>query len=265
MRKLLIFGAFASVAAANAQQAPTIVVTPTIAPNAFGSPNWDPWIGNSYQAQYNGSSSFGTVGTPAYYLANNLVTDRAQVIVTGYNSWMGDANPTGAFSAELGNRMHFGLHIFGNGNKFAINDVKFDSSSTGDGDGLGFGFGFGSYNYSNAYVGIDYVDGVRGNGDDILITGGANTQLVDELIGRGSGNSYDSYVTDPGATNQDKLWGVAYDPAKQWDTYTGVYTLRGFGDDITGSGSFQAVPEPTTMAALGFGALAMLRKRRKKA
>lgn len=270
MRKRLIFAGLVVAAMSHGQQAPTIVVTPTVAPNGFGSPNWNNWVINSINAQYFDQPTYGTPGTPDYYAAQAVVTDRRQVIVTGYNSWLGDANPTGLFAGEFGNRMHFGVHIMGNGSKFAIADMKFDATSTGDGNGLAFGassdagYDFGGYGYSSSYVGVDYVDGIRGNGNDVLITGGANTQLVDELVGRGSGNSYDSYLTDPGATNQDKLNGVAWDPAKAWTTFTGVYTLRGFGNDIIGAGTIAAVPEPATMAALGLGALALLRKRRSK-
>lgn len=264
MRKSILI-AFATSLCAAAFAAPTITVTPTLAPNVFGSPSYPSWVGNSYQAQLQGLTTFGTPGTPDYYQAQAVV-DRHEAIVTGYNSWKGVANPGAPFGSELGNRMLFGLHIKGNGQKFSIDNLSFNATSTGDGGGLDFGFGFGSYNYSNDYVGIQYGgDGVLGGGDDTLITAGANSQLVDELIGRGSGNSYASYVTDPGATLQDKLNGVAEDPSTQWTSFTGVYTLRGItSGDVTGAGTFAAVPEPGSMAALGLGALALLRKRRKK-
>jgi len=266
MRKHLVFAGLFVTALSQAQSLPSIVVTPTVAPNVFGSPSYAAWVTNSYQAQYQGLSTFGTVGTPTYYAAESVITDRASVVVTGYNSWRGNANPTGAFSAELGNRMLFGLHIFGNGNLFSISQLSFNATSTGDSGGLDFGFGEGSYNYSNDYVGIQYgADGVLGGGDDVLITSGANTQMVNEIIGRGSGNSYASYTTDPGATNQDKLNGIAYDPANAWTSFTGTYSLDFGGNAVTGAGTFQAVPEPTSMAALALGAAALLRKRRKKA
>src|SRR5688572_19908847 len=100
-----------------AQSGPTITVTPTLAPNVFGSPSYPGWVTNSFNALDQGLSTFGTPGTPEYYKAQAVVT-RHEAIVTGFNSWKGVANPGAPFGAELGNRMLFGLHIFGNGQTF---------------------------------------------------------------------------------------------------------------------------------------------------
>lgn len=263
MRNQFIFVALGCCAVASA--APIIRVTPTLAPNAFGSPSYGSWVSNSFNALYNGVTSAGTAGLPTYYEAQSLIADRREVIVTGFNSWKGQANPGGAFSAELGNRMLFGLVIDGGGTKFSISDLMFNATSTGDGNGLGFGFGFGSYNYSNDYVGILYgVDGVMGGGDDTFVTAGANTLLVDGLVGRGSGSSYAAYTTDPGATNQDKIDLMA--AANPWETFTGTYTLRVGTQNYTGANSFQVVPEPMTMSLMGIGAVTAFRRiRRRKA
>lgn len=264
MRKLAFVALLGFSVFGVAQSGPSIVVTPTLAPNAFGSPSYAAWVTNSFNAQDQGLSTFGTAGTPTYYQAQSVV-NRYEAVVTQFNSWKGVANPGAPFGSELGNRMLFGLHILGNGQTFSIDNLKFDATSTGDANGLAFGFGYGSYNYSNDYVGIQYGgDGLKGGGDDILITSGLSTQLVNELIGRGSGSSYAAYSADPGPTDQDRINAVAEHPDAQWDTFAGVYTLRGFtSGDLLGSGTFNAVPEPGTMAALGLGALALLRRRKK--
>ena len=54
---------------------------------------------------------------------------------------------------------------------------------------------------------------------------------------------------------------TGYLASRSTSTYGSAGTLR--FDNVTISGTAQAVPEPTTIAALGLGAVAMLRRRRK--
>lgn len=254
----LLFLAISAVVIGSAHATPaiSITVTPSLAPNAFGSPNWPGYVSNAVTALYNGFSAFGSASSPDYYSAVTGPINVKDNIVTGFNSWRGDANPGGdygaAFAGEYGNRLHFGVVIEGHGVQFSISEMSFDSHSSDAGDGLGFGFAAGSYGYSNDYVGV-----IHGPSGDTFITSGPNTQLVDEIVGRGSGNAYAVYSTDPGATNQEKidLAASAIGPY----SYTGTYAIEG----VTGSATVNAVPEPFSMAALGFGALAVLRKRRK--
>ena len=108
------------------------------------------------------------------------------------------ADPAAAFGAgygaEEGNRMHFGLLVLGNGTQFSISELSFAATSTDPGNALAFGYA-GGYGYSTGYVGLNYgPDGIKGTADDFLVTSGPNTQLVDELYGRGSGNSFAAYA-----------------------------------------------------------------------
>ena len=187
-----------------AQAQITIDVTPSLAPNAFGSPNWNGYVSNSVYALMNGLSTYGSAGSPDYYSTIIGPIQARDNIVTGFNSWRGDANPGvtygAAYAGEYGTRVHFGLHIDGHGTQFSIADMSITMSSSDPGNGLGWTFAAGSYNYSSSYVGV-----IHDPSGDIFVTSGPNTQLVDELFARGSGNAYDVYMSDPGATPQDKI------------------------------------------------------------
>lgn len=248
---------------------PTISVTPASAPNAFGSPSWAGWVSNAVYAIENGLPAYGTPGTPEYYHKAGATMGIRRNLVTSFPSWKGSASPAidyGApFASELGNRLHFGLHILGNGTQFSISQLSFVADSTDAGDTLDFSFGEGSYNYSTSYVGIDYVDGIKGNGDDIIITGGLNTQLVDELVGRGSGNAWWPIVPDDGATPDEAIKNVIAGLNTNTPFYfTGTYSLN-MGDEsfLFGSGQVEFIPAPGAVALLGLGGFACAGRRRR--
>jgi hypothetical protein len=60
----------------------SITVIPALAPNAYGSPNWNAWVSNATTAILNGYSSYGDPSSPSYYqrapgvipVMNNMVT-----------------------------------------------------------------------------------------------------------------------------------------------------------------------------------------------
>jgi hypothetical protein len=176
-------------------------------------------------------------------------------IVTGFSSWNGVANPSGAYASELGNRLLFGLDVRGNGAEISIDQLSFVMSST-DGNTLGYSFGLGSYGYSSQYVGWDYgVDGIRGTADDIFITSGAASQQVDEIVSRGSGSAWAVYEGNYPGTLQDGINQAAADLGSSPIDFTGTYTLGGAQGSATVT--FEPVPEPTTAGCflLGLGAL----------
>jgi hypothetical protein len=236
-----------------------ITVTPWLAPNVFGSPSFPGAVSNAIEGQLAGSPSFGTPGTPTYYQAQSNVSS-AQAIVTGFPSWLGVADPGTAFgapfAAELGNRMHFGILALGNGVQFSVGQLGFSATSTDPFNALAFGFSVGAYNYSLQLQGILYGgDGQFGGGDDTYITAGAADQLVDGLVGRGSGNSFAAYC--PGCTieqQQAAIDAAAAYPGGPFD-FTGVYTIG----EYEGSGTFHInpVPEPSSLVLLA-GVIASL-------
>jgi len=252
------------VSASTARADVSIAVTPASAPNAFGSANWTPWVNNAIYALENGLTTYGAPGPAQYNVAPSSLSVSNNV-VTGFASWNGVAAPTGAYANEYGNRLQFGLDIKGNGTLISIDQLSFSATSTDPGNTLGFGFGAGSYSYSSSYVGWDYgADHVRGTLDDIFVTSGPASQLVDEIVGRGSGNAWDTYESDPGPTDQDRINNVPglFDlPSTPFD-FTGTYALG----SATGSATvtFQPVPEPSTFALAGLGILGLVARFRKR-
>ena len=123
-------------------------------------------------------------------------------IVTGFPSWNGLADPGDVFGAnfsqELGNRLQFGIDIKGGTNLISISQLSFSAHSTDPSNTLDFAFAQGSYNYSASYVGIIYGPG----GTNTYITSGPATQLVNEIVGRGSGNAWDTYDTSGNIASQ---------------------------------------------------------------
>lgn len=272
-KKMLVVGALAlALAVINpvTSQAVLIEVTPWSSPNVFGSPSYGGAVANNIYAQTHGLTSYGNPALPTYYQAAPANMQVKDNIVTGYPSWKGSANPVGdygaAFAAELGNRLLFGLKIDGQGTQFSIDQLGFNAISTDPGNTLSFGFAVGSYNYSMDYQGWLYGgDGLPGGGDDTFITSGPANQLVDGLVGRGSGNAWASYLSDPGATSQDKLDGVVSAIYGGEFTFTGTYTLgaaRGSGG-VTFNGSNNVPDSSSTFASLGLASLGLLGIRRK--
>jgi hypothetical protein len=236
-----------------------IDVTPWVAPNGYGSPSYAAAEANAIYALYHQLNSYGAAG-PTQFNAQSNVT-ASEVIVTGFNSWRGVAGPGALHQNEFGNRMHFGLVINGQGSQFSISQLSFVTTSSDPLNGLGWSWAQNSYQYGAGYQGIlKGQDNLLFTGDDIFVTSGLNTQLVDGLVGRGSGISYDAYC--PGCTVAQQQAALNAAAAGPGYTLTGVYTLGA----VTGDDTFHvsAVPETSTwvMMILGFAGIAVMAGRR---
>jgi hypothetical protein len=224
---------FAAGAKAPAQGV-TITVIPALAPNAYGSPNWNAWVSNATTAIANGYASYGDPASPSFYQRAPAVISVTNDIVTGFPSWNSVANPGAVFGAnfsqELGNRIQFGIDVKGGTNLISISQLSFSAHSSDASNSLDFVFAQGSYNYSASYVGIIYGPG----GANTYITSGPATQLVNEIVGRGSGNAWDTYDTSGNiASQQSNIDLLISQLGSQPFNFTGTYTIAG----VSGSNS----------------------------
>ena len=246
----------------------TVVASP--APNVFGSPSWSGYTTNALNSLENSLGEIGDRSTdPTAYeiFSDGQFIDASEIIVSNFSSWRGVADEAAPFDGEFGNRVHFGLHIVGDGTmRFRLEDLSYFITSD-DGDVLGFSGSFAGLTYSSTRIGIDYgVDQAKGGGDDIIITSGAATQIVDELIYTGVGNAYDA--TDfPGPSGQEKLdQTIDFINSAGFVEVTGGYILTDeAGETVLAdeSTSFTIVPEPGTglLVVVMAGAYAIRRRR----
>ena len=253
----------------------TIEVFPTLAPNAFGSPSFAAWTDNAFTALYGGSLVAGTVGTPSYFSVTPSTLGATDVFVTSFPSWRGFADPGTvfgpAFANELGNRLHFAFVAIGHDQQFALSQLSFTFVTTSPAHDLDFAFAAGDYTYSSNYVGVLFgADNQLGGTDDLFVTSGANTQLVDAVIGRGSGNAWwPPHTAGDGLSEQEAIDVFAATLIPTLSTLvTATYTLDlGGGDTASGHASVTVIPEPSTYALLlgGAAAAVVLWRRRRRA
>ena len=240
------------------------------APNFSASPSWNGYLANALDSLENNLGNIGdrNLDPTAYeILPDGSIIGTRELIVSNFNSWRGVADPASPFDNEFGNRIHFGVHVIGDGAmRFRLEDLAYEVSSTDTNNLLGFTGDFSGGTYSATRIGIDYgADMTKGGGDDTVIDSGAATQFVDELIYVGVGNGFDASPLS--GTNQEKIDQlVAQIGSETTFDFTGAYSLS----DSTGSSILAAasttisvVPEPTALAALlAVSGVIALRRRR---
>jgi hypothetical protein len=241
-----------------------IDVQASSAPNAYGSPSWSGYLSNSLYALENGLSSYGPSRStdPTGYEAAPAIIGPGEIAVTSFNSWRGQVNPAAPFNNEHGNRIHFGLHAYGDGSiQFTLEDLSFDMHSSDPGDTLAWGGNFVGLGYNGARYGINWgADRAKGGGDDIVYTTGNGTTLVDEIVYVGAGNAWwpgygGSYGPDP--ANPIGGAQAAMDDFFAWVNSESsilvdmTYTIGNY----TGSDSVTVVPVPAAviLGVLGMG------------
>jgi len=255
--------------------APVITVVPSIGPG-FGSPSDAQYALNALTGLQAPPNSVGSGAATYTRLLGGSVLPN-QIISTGdFNNWLGIAAPNALFNAEFGNALYFGLTIVNTAAKFSLSQLVYeDNFATYDPANftnapLYFNTADPADTYSGStIIGIDFVDGIAGNGNDIVYsTGQANTTLVNALFYRGVNGAFGLF---PGVgTNQQRLNESAAAISSQPITLTGTYCLTptpGQGSCAQlpqGSASVSVVPEPGTYALFGAGlaALAFVRRRR---
>ena len=239
----------------------TITVIPALAPNGWaGASAFSAWQDNANYAIEHGLSAYGDPSLPSYYHAGGNYS-AAQVIVTCFPSWLGQVDPGvvvgAAYSNEYGNRMHFGFDIKANGGpQFSISMLSMVMASSDPLSDLGWSLGAGHFDYGPGYVGIIY--GKNGGSNTYITSPGDNTQLVDEIISRGPGNSDEAgcdgdwpghYPCTTFSQQQAAILHAALESGPPYD-FTATFTL----DGATGSGTFHiGVPEPAYALLLGIG------------
>jgi hypothetical protein len=234
----------------------TLQVVPSSAPNAYGSPSWAGYTANALNSLQNNLGNIGSRATdPTAYEMAGPIVQPGDFVVTSFNSWQGVVGPLAApFNSELGNRMHFGLHAYGDGTtQFSLSDLTFNiTSSDGGLDNAGDFIGL-SYNGTTRF-GVNWgADRAKGGGDDTIYTSGNGLTLVYV----GVGNAYTA-AASPDPYDMQGIIGYINDNAPF--TITGSYSILG----DTGSATVTVIPEPSTLAllGLGLGGLALIRKRK---
>lgn len=256
VRYLTAAAALAAALVAPAQAGVMMTVELSSAPNFFGSPSWGGYLTNALFALENGLASTGgsRATTPTAYEQLGGTFVAGDVMVSSYNSWRGDASPTGLFASELGNRVHSGLHIVGtDGTRFRLNDLTYEFSSGDVGNALATAGNFVGANFSSTRYGISYgVDGVKGGGDDTVYTSGNGMTYVDELVYVGVGNAFWPATPTDGTAewiNSNVPWIAA------------SYCIKTEAGDQACDGDRAVLatelPEPSGLALLGLGAMAM--------
>jgi hypothetical protein len=238
----------------------TFEVIPAFAPKGPESPSWSNYVLNALGGIQQNQDVGDRTMTPAAYERVDSIIPASEIVYTPFNSWRGVADPNPlapAFANELGNRVHFGLHVVTSADApFALADLGWSLDSDDATDYFDQSGDFSAATYSQTRVGINYgPDGVKGGVDDMWFNSGQpGTMPVNELIYVGVG---DGFLSDePGAlTDQDDInmtladiYAGCGDPTGCLVDLVGSYTLPDSSGLNTASATvtISLVPEPAS-------------------
>jgi hypothetical protein len=230
-----LVGVVACIAATASLQAEILKfdVVPAFAPNGPVSPSWLPYVTNALTGiEADGAEIGDRLVSPEAYEPVTGPVPPFEMIYTEFPSWRGLADPTGAFSGEMGNRVHFGLHLVAAPTTpFSLSQLEWSLDSDDIDNYFDQSDSFADANYSPTRIGIHYgTDGQRGGGDDIVYDNGElGTNEIHEFVYVGVGDGFVVGDTGP-LTNQEEiddvlrtmLEGAGGGEVK----FTGTYTLN---------------------------------------
>ncbi|HTS17165.1 MAG TPA: PEP-CTERM sorting domain-containing protein [Verrucomicrobiae bacterium] len=265
MKTLLAAITIGLTAAITATAQVTITTEATMAPNIYGSPSWSAWAANATYAAENGLTSYGAAG-PSQFSVAPLSLPVAANFVTGYASWMGQADPAAPYNNEYGTRASLVSIVNGNGSLINMNSFGITLSSSDPGNNLGVDWPNnsilpGDWTYDQYDIGLVFSNGLDISGGFSIVNSGDPGQQVNEIISIGAGNAYASYTAaeggdDPNLGDSDQQI-LDYDIATQ---APGSYDFTGtvsYGS-LTGSATIQFIPEPGTISLVGMGLAGLL-------
>ena len=249
--------------AAMASPAPpvTITVFPSLAPNAYGSPSWAGYMANAQTGLQNGLSTVGDRNTDptGYQVVSSIAAN--QPLVTSYPSWDGVANPTGAFSSEEGNRLHFGV-VIESSTAFSLNEITFSLNSNDSGNTFNYDDNLAGTDFSNGkrvgiYYGADGAKGGVGVNADVTYNAsnpGSDATPINELYYVGAGNAWWPGGGDPDPSNPLLGRQGAIDASAAWVSahvtdISATYTLTTQAGAFSGFADVAVTPVPLPSAA----------------
>lgn len=213
---------------------------------------------NAISSIQNGWVAEGSPSTPSYVSAPLAsATGKDFMASPGFNSWRGNASPSGNFAGENGTMLWSLIDIKGDGStRFALNNLQWYWS---DGESNGWFNDSGSYSnygYGNGIIGVNYgADRSPGGSDNTVYTSGNGSTMVDEIIGVGIGMSLEPSGTGSNQQQLNDLLGEINAQAP-----FGIIAIYGLsGTSISGNPTayvdVNSVPEP---ASLGLAIVGMI-------